>query len=100
MGPLYPRMLGERFGMGVGVRAVVDAAQERVPDLPAAAEELAHETTLLGTYDEAEHVIGAWLAAGAERVNLVLPPGQPEEELAAIVDVAGRLATMTASASP
>jgi alkanesulfonate monooxygenase SsuD/methylene tetrahydromethanopterin reductase-like flavin-dependent oxidoreductase (luciferase family) len=92
MGPLYPRMLGERFGMEVGVRAVIDAAQQRSPELPAAAEELAHEATLLGTYDEAEHVVGRWLAAGAERVHLVLPPGRPEEELAAIVDVAGRLA--------
>lgn len=100
MGPLYPRMLGERFGMGVGVRAVVDAAEEGVPDLPAAAEELAHEVTLLGTYDEAERVIGAWVAAGADRVNLVLPPGRPEEELAAIVDVAGRLAAVPASVGP
>ena len=100
MGPLYPRMLGERFGMGVGVRAVVDAAQEGTPDLPAAAEDLAQEVTLLGTYDEAEDVIGAWVAAGADRVNLVMPPGRPEEELAAIVDVAGRLAAATASAGP
>jgi alkanesulfonate monooxygenase SsuD/methylene tetrahydromethanopterin reductase-like flavin-dependent oxidoreductase (luciferase family) len=92
MGPLYPRMLSERFGMGAGVQAVVDAAQERSPELPAAAEELAQEVTLLGTYEEAEQVIGAWLAAGADRVNLVLPPGQPEDELATIVDVAGRLA--------
>ena len=92
MGPLYPRMLSERFGMGAGVRAVLDAAQERLPELPAAAEELAQEVTLLGTYEEAEQVIGAWLAAGSDRVNLVLPPGQPEDELAAIVDVAGRLA--------
>lgn len=100
MGPLYPRMLGERFGMGAGVRAVVDAARDRVPELPAAAEELAQEVTLLGTYAEAEQVVGAWLGAGADQVNLVLPPGQPEEELAAIVDVAGRLATATASDGP
>ena len=100
MGPLYPRMLGERFGMGAGVRAVVDAAQERVPELPDAAEELAHEVTMLGTYGEAEHVLGAWLAAGADQVTLVLPPGQPEQELAAIVDVAGRLAAAPAPASP
>jgi alkanesulfonate monooxygenase SsuD/methylene tetrahydromethanopterin reductase-like flavin-dependent oxidoreductase (luciferase family) len=99
MGPLYPRMLSERFGMGAGVRAVTDAAEKRESELPAAAEELARETTLLGTYDEAEHVVGAWLAAGAEQVSIVLPPGQPEQELAAIVDVAGRLAAATA-ASP
>jgi hypothetical protein len=85
-------MLGERFGMEAGVRAVVDAAQAQSPELPAAAEELAYEATLLGTYDEAEQVVGAWLAAGADRVNLVLAPGRPEEELAAVVGVAGRLA--------
>jgi alkanesulfonate monooxygenase SsuD/methylene tetrahydromethanopterin reductase-like flavin-dependent oxidoreductase (luciferase family) len=100
MGPLYPRMLDERFGMGAGVRAVVDAAQERESELPAAADELARETTMFGTYDEAEHVVGAWLAAGADQVSFVLPPGQPEEELTAIVDVAGRLAGATAPASP
>jgi alkanesulfonate monooxygenase SsuD/methylene tetrahydromethanopterin reductase-like flavin-dependent oxidoreductase (luciferase family) len=98
MGPLYPRMLGERFGMGAGVRAVVDAAQKRESELPGAAEALAREATLLGTYDEAEHVIGAWLDAGADRVNLVLPPDRPEEELAAVIDVAGRVAAATASA--
>ena len=92
MGPLYPRMLAERFGMADGVRAVVDAATDREPELPAAAEDLARDVTLLGTYDEAPEVIGAWRAAGADRVNLVLPPGRPEEELAEIVDVAGRVA--------
>jgi alkanesulfonate monooxygenase SsuD/methylene tetrahydromethanopterin reductase-like flavin-dependent oxidoreductase (luciferase family) len=91
MGPLYPRMLAERFGMAAGVQAVVDAARERVPELPPVAEELAHEATLLGTYDDAERVVGAWLAAGADRVTLVLPPGRPEEELATVVDVAGRV---------
>jgi alkanesulfonate monooxygenase SsuD/methylene tetrahydromethanopterin reductase-like flavin-dependent oxidoreductase (luciferase family) len=100
MGPLYPRMLGERFGMGAGVRAVVDAAEKREPELPAAAEELAGETTMLGTYDEAERVVGAWLAAGADQVSLVLPPGHAEEELAAIVDVAGRLAGSATARTP
>jgi alkanesulfonate monooxygenase SsuD/methylene tetrahydromethanopterin reductase-like flavin-dependent oxidoreductase (luciferase family) len=92
MGPLYPRMLGQRFGMGAAVRAVADAAAQREPELPAVAEELAREATLLGTYDEAEDVIRAWFDAGADRVNLVLPPGRPEEELATVVDVAGRVA--------
>ena len=93
-------MLDERFGMGAGVRAVVDAAQERGSELPAAAEEVARETTMFGTYDDAEHVVGAWLAAGADQVSFVLPPGQPEEELTAIVDVAGRLAGATTPARP
>ena len=89
MGPLYPRMLGERFGMAAGVDAVVEAADgDGEPDLPAAAEELAREVTLLGTYDEAAEAIAAWFAAGADSVQLVLPPGRPEEELAEIVEVA------------
>lgn len=89
MGPLYPRMLGERFGMGTAVGAVVDAADGRVPaELPPAAEELARDVTLFGTYEEAGDTIAAWLAAGADNLNLVLPPGHPEEELMEFLDVA------------
>ena len=89
MGPLYPRMLAERFGMAAGVRAVINAAQDgRHAELPAAAEELAREVTLMGRHDEAADLIGAWFAAGAESEQLVLPPGRPEEELAEIVDTA------------
>lgn len=85
MGPLYPRMLGERFGM----RAAVDAVVASEPGvLPAAAEELASEVTLMGTFDEATGAIDAWLEAGADSVHLVLPPLLPEEQLAEIVEVA------------
>jgi alkanesulfonate monooxygenase SsuD/methylene tetrahydromethanopterin reductase-like flavin-dependent oxidoreductase (luciferase family) len=87
MGPLYPRMLAERFGMKAGVRAVIDAAQdERDAELPAPAEELAREVTLMGRHDEAADMIDAWFAAGAESLHLVLPPGRREEELAEIID--------------
>ncbi len=86
MGPLYPRMLAERFGAAAAVHALTDP--ERKPDLPAIAETLARDVTLLGTYDQAEALIAEWLAAGADSVQLVLPPGRPEEELAAIVEVA------------
>jgi len=89
MGPLYPRMLAERFGMAEGVQAVVAAADgNREPDLPAVAEELAREVTLFGTYEQAGEAIAAWSRAGADSVHLVLPPGRPEEELAEIVAVA------------
>lgn len=89
MGPLYPKMLGERFGMAEGVAALAEAAQaSREPELPAVAEDLARDTTLLGTYAQAGDVIGSWFAAGADSVSLVLPPGRDEAELAAIVDVA------------
>ena len=70
MGPLYPRMLGERFGMAAGVEAVLAVAGEPEPDLPAAAEELARDVTLLGTYDEAAGAVAAWFEAGADVVDL------------------------------
>jgi alkanesulfonate monooxygenase SsuD/methylene tetrahydromethanopterin reductase-like flavin-dependent oxidoreductase (luciferase family) len=89
MGPLYPRMLGERFGMSASVNAMLDAADGNTsPDLPAAAEELAHDVTLFGTYDDAGDTIAAWFGAGADDLNLVLPPGRPEEELMEFLDVA------------
>ena len=94
MGPLYPRMLGQRFGMAAGVDAVVEAADgNRQPELPAVAEDLAREVTLMGTYDEAGEAIAAWFAAGADSVQLVLPPDRPEEELAEIVKVAASVAS-------
>ena len=40
------------------------------------AEELAREVTLFGTYDEGPELIAAWMAAGADSVQLVLPPGR------------------------
>lgn len=89
MGPLYPRLLADRFGMRDGVEAIVAAAGDsREPDLPAAAEELAREVTLMATYDDARAAIDGWFAAGADDVHLVFPPGRPEEELAEIVAVA------------
>ena len=89
MGPLYPRMLGERFGMAAAVDAVIEAGTgNRNPELPAVAEELARDVTLMGTYDQAGDVIQEWLDAGADSVGLVLPPGRPAEELAQIVEVA------------
>jgi alkanesulfonate monooxygenase SsuD/methylene tetrahydromethanopterin reductase-like flavin-dependent oxidoreductase (luciferase family) len=89
MGPLYPRMLGERFGMAAGVEAVIASNSS---ELPAAAEELAREVTLMGAYEEAAEAVGAWFDAGADTVHLVLPPNLSEEELAEIVDVVARVA--------
>src|SRR3954451_19535902 len=78
----------ERVGLGAGVDAVVAAAEDHRLELPAAAEGLAEEVTLLGGYQRAEEAIGEWLAAGADSVSLVLAPGRPEEELLEIVEVA------------
>jgi alkanesulfonate monooxygenase SsuD/methylene tetrahydromethanopterin reductase-like flavin-dependent oxidoreductase (luciferase family) len=97
MGPLYPRMLGHRFGMTDAVNAIVDAADGNTrPELPAVAEGLAQDVTLFGSYEQAGDTIAAWFAAGADSINLVLPPGHPEEELAEMLDVAAR----AVSASP
>jgi alkanesulfonate monooxygenase SsuD/methylene tetrahydromethanopterin reductase-like flavin-dependent oxidoreductase (luciferase family) len=83
MGPIYPRLLG-RFS----TPEVVEALRSAGDDLPVAAEELAREVTLFGTYDEAPEQIAAWRAAGADHVQLVLPPGRPEDELAVLVGLA------------
>jgi alkanesulfonate monooxygenase SsuD/methylene tetrahydromethanopterin reductase-like flavin-dependent oxidoreductase (luciferase family) len=94
MGPLYPHMLSQRFGMAAGVDAVIGAARDQQAlELPAAAEDLTHEVTLFGTYDQAETAIDAWFAAGAETLTLVLPPHRPEDELAEILGVAARFSS-------
>ena len=101
MGALYPRMLSQRFGMADAVNALIDGAQaDREPELPSVADELAREVTLIGSYDQAAEAIASWFAAGADSVNLVLPPGRPEDELAEIVDVAARFVASNAPAVP
>jgi alkanesulfonate monooxygenase SsuD/methylene tetrahydromethanopterin reductase-like flavin-dependent oxidoreductase (luciferase family) len=91
MGPLYPRLLSERFGMGAQVQAMIDAAaMGREPELPASVEPLAREVTLFGTYDEAGDAVAAWFAAGADGLSLCLPPGCAEEEMSEIVEVVAR----------
>lgn len=92
MGPIYPRLL-RRFGTAAAVDALIDAAAARRTDLPAAAEDLAREVTLFGTYDQAGDAIAAWSAAGADSVHLVLPPGRPQEELAEVIDVAAAVSS-------
>ena len=92
MGPIYPRLL-ERFSSAETVSALHAAPRE----LPATVEELAREVTLFGTYDEAPELIAAWRAAGADSVQLVLPPGGPEDQLAELLEVA---ATAERVASP
>ena len=90
MGPLYPQMLGQRFGMQAAVDACRTDRRAAPARAPAAAEQLAHEVTLLGTYDGAGEAIAAWFAAGADSLQLVLPPGRPEAELAEILEVVAR----------
>jgi alkanesulfonate monooxygenase SsuD/methylene tetrahydromethanopterin reductase-like flavin-dependent oxidoreductase (luciferase family) len=82
MGPLYPRMLRERFGFAREVDALLEAnAGGGPPRLPAAAEPLARDVTAMGTYAEAPDLVQGWLEGGADTVSLVLPLGLPEEQL-------------------
>jgi alkanesulfonate monooxygenase SsuD/methylene tetrahydromethanopterin reductase-like flavin-dependent oxidoreductase (luciferase family) len=50
------------------------------------------EVTLMATHDRAGEALETWLAAGADRVELVLPPGRPEAELLELVEVAAAMA--------
>ena len=76
MGPLYPRLLRERLGFSAEVDALLDANRNGgSPRLPAAAERLAREVTVLASYRDAPEAVRAWLGAGAAAVDLVLPPG-------------------------
>ena len=89
MGPLYPRMLRDNFGFAAQVDALLDAnADAGPPRLPAAAEALARDVTLMGTYEEAPDVIRLWLEAGADAIDLVMPLGLPEEQLHEMLDAA------------
>jgi alkanesulfonate monooxygenase SsuD/methylene tetrahydromethanopterin reductase-like flavin-dependent oxidoreductase (luciferase family) len=89
MGPLYPRMLRDHFGYSDQVDALLRANDgSGLPELPAAAEELAREVTLMSTYDEAPQAIRSWLEGGADAVDLVLPLGVPEEQLREMLEAA------------
>ena len=89
MGPLYPRVLREQFGFADAIAALLSANDGGgMPRLPAEAEALAREVTLMGTYDEAPDVVRAWLESGADEVGLVLPLGLPEEQLREMLEAA------------
>jgi alkanesulfonate monooxygenase SsuD/methylene tetrahydromethanopterin reductase-like flavin-dependent oxidoreductase (luciferase family) len=89
MGPIYPRLLREQLGFAREVDALLEAnAGGGVPVLPAAAEALAHEVTIMAPYSDAAPVVRGWLDAGADSVALVLPPAAPEEQLAEMLDAA------------
>ena len=82
MGPLYPRMLRDHFGFAKEVDAFLAANEGGgLPQLPSVAEGLAREVIVMGSYDEAPDSVSAWLEAGADAIDLVLPLGLPEEQL-------------------
>jgi alkanesulfonate monooxygenase SsuD/methylene tetrahydromethanopterin reductase-like flavin-dependent oxidoreductase (luciferase family) len=89
MGPLYPRMLRDQFGFADEADALLRANERGgPPQLPAAAEGLAREVTLMSTFDEAPDAVRAWLDAGADSVSLVLPLGLPERQLGEMLQAA------------
>ncbi len=89
MGPLYPRVLRDHFGYAREADALLDANDgDGPPRLPAAAEPLARDVTLMGTYAEAPDRVRAWLEAGADSVDLVLPLGLPEAQLREMLEAA------------
>jgi alkanesulfonate monooxygenase SsuD/methylene tetrahydromethanopterin reductase-like flavin-dependent oxidoreductase (luciferase family) len=89
MGPLYPRMLRDQFGFAPEVDALLDAnGSGGAPRLPAAAERLARDVTVMGTYDEAPDLVRLWLEAGADAIDLVLPLGLPEGQLREMLEAA------------
>jgi alkanesulfonate monooxygenase SsuD/methylene tetrahydromethanopterin reductase-like flavin-dependent oxidoreductase (luciferase family) len=89
MGPLYPRMLRDHFGYAHAVDALLDAnTSGGMPRLPAAAEPLARDVTVMGTYQEAPDAVRLWLESGADAVDLVLPLGLPEGQLHEMLEAA------------
>jgi alkanesulfonate monooxygenase SsuD/methylene tetrahydromethanopterin reductase-like flavin-dependent oxidoreductase (luciferase family) len=89
MGPLYPRMLRDHFGFANEVDALLEAnGSGGPPRLPAVAEPLARDVTLMGTYEQAPDLVRSWLEAGADAVSLVLPLGLPEEQLHEMLEAA------------
>jgi alkanesulfonate monooxygenase SsuD/methylene tetrahydromethanopterin reductase-like flavin-dependent oxidoreductase (luciferase family) len=81
MGPVYPRILRDQFGFAREVDALLGANEgDGPPRLPPDAERLAREVTVMATYDEAPAAVGQWLDAGADSIDLVLPPGVAEEQ--------------------
>ena len=94
MGPLYPRMLRDHFGFAEEVDALLDANSDGgMPKLPASAERLARDLTVMGTYDEAPDAARLWLEAGADTVDVVLPLGFPEERLREMLEAVAPAAT-------
>jgi alkanesulfonate monooxygenase SsuD/methylene tetrahydromethanopterin reductase-like flavin-dependent oxidoreductase (luciferase family) len=89
MGPLYPRMLRDRFGYADEVEAVLEAnANGGMPRLPAATERLARDVTVIGTYDEAPDAVRLWLEEGADAIDLIMPLGLPEKQLREMLEAA------------
>jgi alkanesulfonate monooxygenase SsuD/methylene tetrahydromethanopterin reductase-like flavin-dependent oxidoreductase (luciferase family) len=99
MGPLYPRILRDHFGFADQVDALLEANKDGgMPQLPAAAEELAREVTVMSTYEQAPEAVRTWLDGGADEIGLVLPLGLPEEQLHEMLEAAAPAAASSVRA--
>ena len=89
MGPIYPRMLRERFGYAAEVDAVLAAnASGGHPVLPAASRRLADDVLIVATYDDIPEAVDRWTDAGADQISLTLPLGADDDELETAVRAA------------
>ena len=85
MGPVYPRML-RTHGYDLELDALLDANHgSRDACLPVAAERLARDVLLYGTYDEAPTLCKAWLEH-ADALTVVAPFGVPAEHIAESIE--------------
>lgn len=89
MGPIYPRMLRDRFGYAAEVDALLAANQDRAdPVLPAAARRLAEDVLVVASYDEVGDAAGLWTQEGADHLDLIVPFGTGPDEMHATVAAA------------
>jgi len=80
MGPVYPRVL-RAHGYGRELDALLDPNHDSLRSgLPAAAERLASEVLLYGTYDEAPALCRTWLDH-ADGLSAVAPFGMPADHI-------------------
>lgn len=85
MGPVYPRVLRE-WGYAAEIDALLAVdADARTPVLPAAAERLARDLLLYGTYADAAGAVAEW-GGHADALALTLPFGQPPDGLLDVLD--------------
>jgi len=88
MGPVYPRVLREH-GYGRELDALLDAERDSLrAGLPAAAERLASDVLLYGTYDEAPALCKEWLEH-ADALSAVAPFGMPAEYVTESLEAIG-----------
>lgn len=84
MGPVYPRVLRE-WGYAAEVDALLAAnVDPRTPVLPRAADRLAQDVLIYGTFADAAHTVSAW-QRHADAVALTLPFDLPPRDLTAVL---------------